>query len=78
MPSARVTLPACKQDLLLWLENNIVHGFLKYINENTTYTNHKPTLTQFKQLKMKDFMLTEVTRTAKYTEVYFDEFQKHY
>ena len=27
---------------------------------------------------MKDFMLTEVTRTAKYTEVYFDEFQKHY
>ena len=23
-------------------------------------------------------MLTEVTRTAKYTEVYFDEFQKHY
>ena len=31
-----------------------------------------------KQLNMKDFMLTEVTRTAKYTEVYFDEFQKHY
>ena len=29
------------------------------------------------QLKM-DFMLTEVTGNAKYTEVYFDEFQKHY
>ena len=46
------------------VQKNII---LKYINENTTLTTH-PTLT--KQLKMKDFMLTEVTRTAKYTEVY--------
>ena len=50
-PLARVTLALglaypCKQDLILWLENNIAHDILKYINENTTYTNHKPTLTQ--------------------------------
>ena len=42
------------------------------IKENTTLTTH-PTLT--KQLKMKD-MLTEVTRTAKYTEVY-SEFKNY-
>ena len=54
--------------------NNAVHLctsgkniILKHINENTTLTTH-PTLT--KQLEMKDFMLTEVSRTAKYTEVY--------
>ena len=33
----------------------------------------RPTLT--KQLKTKDFMLTEVTWTAKYTDVY-SEFEK--
>ena len=47
---ARVTLALALPYLFVkrsnFCENNVVYEFLKYINENTTYTNHTPTLTQ--------------------------------